>query len=35
MSDEIECQHSTCEWQNVGQCGYCDDHCECEGLQDD
>jgi len=32
--EDMECQHETCEWQNVGQCGYCDEHCECgEGLQ--
>jgi hypothetical protein len=33
MNDTDECQCSTCEWQNVGECGYCDEHCEC-GEQD-
>jgi hypothetical protein len=27
--DEVECKDEMCEWQNVGQCGYCDEHCEC------
>ena len=27
--EDMECKHETCEWQNVGQCGYCDEHCEC------
>jgi len=32
--EDKECNHETCEWQNVGICGYCDEHCDCEGLQD-